>query len=389
MINRSPEEREAARRERQLRRSSSDGEPELTTSLFEGPAPRSARFRRRRVVALVSVVVLAVVIWFAVEVFQPFAGSGGDPVLVTIPTHSSVGTVANRLSHAGVIGSTFFFKLRVALEGDGGKLHAGTYKLREGMSFGSVLAALSAGPPPPRVTGVTIIPGETRRHLDELLRKQGVAGSYFADTRSSPLLDPSAYGAPSHTHSLEGFLFPDTYQMREPISIPKLVTYQLESFKQQFSTINFSYARAHHLTRYDVLIVASMIVGEAQKASDQAKVASVIYNRLARHMPLQIDATTRYATGNYTQPLTQAQLNSPSPYNTRIHAGLPPTPINSPGLAAMQAGAHPTHSDYLYFVVKPCAGGALAFASTYQQFLKEQQAYQQARARLHRSPINC
>jgi UPF0755 protein len=115
----------------------------------------------------------------------------------------------------------------------------------------------------------------------------------------------------------------------------------------------------------------------------------VIYNRLARHMPLQIDATTRYATGNYTQPLTQAQLNSPSPYNTRIHPGLPPTPIDSPGLAAIQAAAHPAHTDYLYFVVKPCANGALAFASSYKQFLAEQQAYQQARARLHRSPTHC
>jgi uncharacterized YceG family protein len=339
--------------------------------------------------ALVALIALAVVIWFAVEIFQPFHGSGGRPVLVTIPDHSSVGTVADRLSRAGVIGSTFFFKIRVALEGDGGQLHAGTYKLRKDMSYGAVLSVLKAGPPPPRVTAVTIIPGETRRHLDELLRKQGVAGSYYADTRSSALLDPSAYGAPAHTDSLEGFLFPDTYQLREPISLPKLVTYQLEAFKQQFSTVRFSYAQAHHLTRYDVLIIASMIVGEAQKPSDQAKVASVIYNRLARHMPLQIDATTRYATGNYTQPLTQAQLNSPSPYNTRIHPGLPPTPIDSPGLAAIQAAAHPAHTDYLYFVVKPCANGALAFASSYKQFLAEQQAYQQARARLHRSPTHC
>jgi uncharacterized YceG family protein len=390
VISRTPEEREAARRERQLRRAGDqDGHGDAVPPPLQRRAPSPPRYRRRRLAALLGLLVLAVVVWFAVEIFQPFHGSGGRAVLVTIPAHSHVGAVADRLSRAGVIGSTFFFEIRVALEGDDSQLHAGTYKLRQGMGYGAVLSALTAGPPPARTTAVTIIPGETRRHLDQLLQKQGVAGSYYAQTRTSPLLDPSAYGAPAQTGSLEGFLFPDTYQLREPISIPTLVRDQLDTFKRQFSTVNFSYARAHHLTRYDVLIVASMIVGEAQKDTDQALVASVIYNRLARHMPLQIDATTRYATGNYTQPLTKAQLNSSSPYNTRIHPGLPPTPIDNPGLGAIQAAAHPAHNNYLYFVVKPCAGGALAFASTYQQFLKEQHAYQQARARLHRSPIHC
>ncbi len=407
MVNRSPEEREAARRARELRRSDLDGDDgealaPLTYRTYSSRAPtrgapsrgqprrdRPVHHRRRRVLAVAALLFAAFAIWFLVELWQPFAGSGGKSVLVTIPAHSSVGTVGDHLSSAGVIGSTFFFDLRVRLAGDGSKLKPGTYKLRQGMSYSAVLSALTAGPPPPKLTGVTIIPGETRRHLDTLLRQQGVAGSYYAATRSSPLLNPKTYGAPSNIHSLEGFLFPDTFQMREPISISKLVTYQLEDFKQHFSTVNVSYARAHHLTPYDVLIIASMIVGEAQKASDQALVASVIYNRLAQHMPLQIDATTRYATGNYTQPLTQSQLNSPSPYNTRIHPGLPPTPIDSPGLAAIQAAAHPAHTNYLYFVVKPCGNGALEFTSNYQQFLNDSAAYQAERAKLGRSPTHC
>lgn len=254
----------------------------------------------------------------------------------------------------------------------------------------------SSGSSPParpvaklRTTNVTIIPGETRRKLNVLLRSQGVKGSYYQDTRSSPLLDPHSYGAPAGTDSLEGFLFPDTFNMREPISIPTLVANQLNDFKQKWATVNLTYARRHHLTAYDVLIIASMVEGEAATPHQMALVASVIYNRLRLGMPLGIDATTRYATGNYSHPLTPAQLKSRSPYNTRTHTGLTPTPINSPGLAAIQAAAHPAATNYLYFVVKPCANGAMVFTSSYQQFLADSANYQQKRSKLGRSPIHC
>lgn len=253
---------------------------------------------------------------------------------------------------------------------------------------------LSRTPPvrhiaPLKTTNVTIIPGRTRGQISALLKQQGVRGSYWQDTRTSPMLNPSLYGAPRGTDSLEGFLFPDTFNLREPLSIPALVADQLNDFKQKFSTVNLSYARQHHLTPYDVLIIASMVEAEAATPRDRGLVASVIYNRLRLGMPLQIDATTRYATGNYSRPLTLSELNSPSPYNTRIHTGLPPTPIDSPGLASIQAAAHPAQTDYLYFVVKPCGNGAMVFTSNYQQFLADAASYQQARARLGRSPTHC
>ena len=139
-----------------------------------------------------------------------------------------------------------------------------------------------------------------------------------------------------------------------------------------------------------MLTIASMVQAEAETEHDRPLIASVIYNRLARGMPLQIDATTRYATGNYTRPLTVSQLNSSSPYNTRIHKGLPPTPIDSPGMASIQAAAHPAHSNYLYFVVKPCGNGEHAFASSYTQFQAEVAQYQNARtSRGGRSPEHC
>jgi UPF0755 protein len=341
-------------------------------------------FVARRIVAVSLLVLAGVMIWFLIELFQPFHGPGHGHVRVTIPRPAGVGQIAGILSRDGVIDSSFFFKLRVALEGDRAKLRAGTYELAHGMSYSGVLKILTTPPPPVPVTEVTIIPGRTRRQLDGLLRSQGVRGSYLRSTISSPDLDPIAYGAPKRTPSLEGFLFPDTYQVREPISIPALVADQLRRFKQQFAKVDMRYARSKNLTPYDVLIIASLIEGESRLPSDGPKVASVIYNRLRAGIDLGLDSTVEYATSNYTGNLTAADLNSRSPWNTRNHRGLPPTPIDSPSLQSINEAAHPAKTNYLYFVNKVCGNGALAFTPSYQTFLRLSADYQSASARAAR-----
>jgi UPF0755 protein len=419
---RTAEEREAARREREARRRASGGPegsdggdgggpvwPLRTTTAPRArrvprtprssraprrgpPQPGSARPhpRRNRIAAFGALVVAALVVWLCVEIFQPFHGSGHGSATVVIPPHSGVSAVADRLARAGVIDSSFFFELRATLDGDRSDLRAGTYHLKLGMSYGAVLKILTTPPPPAPVTEVTITPGHTRRQIDALLRAQGVKGSYLAETRSSPLLNPLSYGAPKRTSSLEGFLFPDTYQLRKPISISALVADQLQDFKRRFAGINLSYARSKHLSAYDVLIVASMVEGESPNPSDLPKIASVIYNRLRDGIPLQMDSTVRFATDNYTSPITQQQLHSRSPWNTYTHSGLPPTPIDSPSLASIEAAAHPAHTNYLYFVAKPCGNGASLFASSYRQFQAEEQSYNAARARRGgKSPVKC
>ncbi|HYB28718.1 MAG TPA: endolytic transglycosylase MltG [Solirubrobacteraceae bacterium] len=405
-FERTAEEREQARLERERNRDGVPPSPPSPPPRRPPRAPRGGRTaaapRRRptppprrhswagRILALLALAAAAAVVWFLVELFQPFHGSPHGQVTVTIPAHSRASQVGDELARAGVIPSGFFFELRATLDGERGDLRAGTYRLQLGMTYGAVLKILTTPPPAAKVTNITIIEGRTRAQIDALLRAQGVAGSYFVATRRSPLVNFAAYGAPRHTPDLEGLLFPDTYQLVEPISIQKLVNDQLTTFRQQFTTVNLGYARSKHLTPYDVLIIASMVQAEAATAHDAPLIASVIYNRLALGMPLQIDATTRYITGNYTGPLTQAQLNSPSPYNTRIHKGLPPTPIGNPGLAAIDAAAHPAHTNYLYYVVKPCGNGEQVFTSNYNQFLRDVQQYQQARAaRGGRSPERC
>ncbi len=343
-----------------------------------------------RVVSVLALLLAGGLIWFLVELLQPFHGSGHGRVTVTIPPHSSASQVGDLLERDGVIASSFFFDARATLAGDRSDLRSGTYRLKLDMPYSAVLTALTTPPHAAKVSNLTIIEGRTRRQIDALLRSQGVKGSYLVATRHSRVLDPRAYGAPRSTPTLEGFLFPSTYQLRAPIRIGALIADQLHTFKTEFASVNLAYARRRHLTPYDILIVASMVQAEAATAHDRPLIASVVYNRLADGMPLQIDATTRYATNNYTRPLTLSELNSSSPYNTRIHTGLPPTPIDNPGLASIEAAAHPARTNDLYFVVKPCGNGEQVFTSSYAQFLRDAQRYQAARsARGGRSPAHC
>jgi UPF0755 protein len=403
-FERTAEEREQARLERQRYRASDsgpvdgrrdDGRRDGRTRRPPPPRRRAPQPRRKhswvgRIFALLMLVLAAAVIWFLIQLFQPFHGSPSGQVTVTIPANSNATAIGDELAKAGVIPSGFFFDLRATLAGERGDLRAGTYRLQRGMTYGSVLKALTTAPPAAKTTDITLTEGRTRAQINALLRSQGIKGSYYAATRRSPLINFSSYGAPRHTPDLEGFLFPDTYQLVEPVSIQKLVTDQLMTFRQQFAHVNLGSARSKHLTPYDVLIIASLIQGEAATAHDEPLVASVIYNRLRLGMPLQLDSTTRYATGNYTKPLTVSQLNSSSPYNTRNHKGLPPTPIDNPGLAAIQAAAHPASTNFLYFVARVCGNGSSVFESNYHQFLADEAKYQQARsARGGRSPERC
>jgi UPF0755 protein len=345
----------------------------------QGSRGQAATGKRRRSVAgrlfsLVALLLAAGLIWFLIQLFQPFHGKPHGSVRVTIPAHMSARGVGDLLARDGVIPSGFFFELRATLAGQRGELRQGRYRLQLGMSYGSVLSRLTTAPPAAKVTELTITEGRTRHEVDQLLRQQRVRGSYLAATRHSRLLNLRAYRAPRDTPSLEGFLFPSTYQLIEPVRISALVDDQLRTFRERFSRVDLSYATRRHLTPYDVLIIASLIESETPTSHDRPLVSSVIYNRLADGMPLQLDSTTRYATGNLTKPLTVSQLNSRSPYNTRNHTGLPPTPIDSPGLASIEAAARPARTGYLYFFAKPCSQGSV-FASNFAQFLGQERRY--------------
>ena len=230
----------------------------------------------------------------------------------------------------------------------------------------------------PVVVRVLIPEGETRREIAARARAAGLRGSYLTAAKRSPALDPARFGAPAGTPDLEGFLFPATYELYRGDPASRLVREQLIAFTERFGDAQERSARALGLTPYGLLTVASMIEGEAQLPGDRAKVAAVIYNRLRAGIPLGIDATLRYALDDYTHPLTEAQLALSSPYNTRIHRGLPPTPIGNPGMAAIEAAAHPARVGYLYYVADASGCGDLVFSSSAAQFERDAAAYREA-----------
>jgi UPF0755 protein len=344
--------------------------------------------RRRRRLAVVAVIGLLLLVWLVTGFWAPFAGEGDEPVRVRIPKGAGVQQIGDILDERGVVASAAVFSLRVRMTGVGSELKPGNYTLREGMSYGAALAALEEGPAR-NVVNVTIPEGRARGEVDPIVEQAGLDGSYLRASARSSGLDPAQYGA-EQAASLEGFLFPSTYELPRGASASDLVARQLDAFKREFKGVDLSEARRRNLSPYEVLVIASMVEREAQLDKERPLIASVIHNRLRRGEPLGIDATIRYATKNWDRPLTQSQLATASPYNTRTNAGLPPGPIGSPGLESIRAAAKPAQSDYLFYVVKPNTCGEHAFSRTIDEFNRDSQLYNSERAaRGGQSPDSC
>jgi UPF0755 protein len=342
------------------------------------------RFTRARVAALVALAIAIALVWFLLSLFQPFAGNGTGKVIVQIPKGSSSSKIGTILARDHVISSGFFFNIRATLEGKRGSLHSGRFQLKREMSYSAAIEALSK--PPPKVIAVKVVipEGYTRRQIADLVGEDALSGSYLSATAHSKLLSPKHYGAPSGTSNLEGFLFPATYELTAGAPVQRLVDEQLRAFRERFTAADFRRARALHVTPYQLLTVASMIEREAQTEHDRPRIAAVIYNRLKEGIPLGIDATIYYAVelqkgiATYTGELTESQLKIDSPYNSRTHKGLPPTPISNPGEASINAAAHPSHVPYLYYVAGADGCGEQVFSKTYAEFEKNVAAYDAA-----------
>jgi UPF0755 protein len=264
----------------------------------------------------------------------------------------SRGTVARRRAVAGLLLLAFF-----ALA-----LWLGSAALGEGEEEAAPPPTTTAATPKPVILRVVFPEGFTRKEMVQ--RVAEVRRIAKAKRKVTPKLSANAYAKATQAakvpaafrkdaRGIEGFLFPATYEFTPKTTAAKLVADQIAFFEQNWAKVDLADARKKNLTPYDVLIIASMVEKETIVASERPLVAAVIYNRLKQGMPLGIDATIRYGLDvPGTESLRQSHLESDNPYNTRKRQGLPPTPIANPGLASMQAAAHPAKVNYLYFVRK-------------------------------------
>jgi uncharacterized YceG family protein len=412
---RAAEEREAqrlARRRLEEREPEPDAEPEVAplpaprrVALAERPPlSRAARAQRigrpgrpalppsspkprrwfRRLIALLALVFIGAALYVINATFQPFQDEHENAagVAVRIPPGADAGSIGRLLESKGVIADARFFELNATLTLRRGKLLTGRYVLRREMTNGAAIEALMQGPKVRVVEtfDVTIPEGLSRREAAPAVDKSGIRGSYLKATRSKRALARARrLGAPRTARSLEGFLFPATYELNVGARAADLVDKQLDAFRDNLSDIDLTRAKRKNLTRYDVVTIASMIERETSSDRERPLIASVIYNRLAQGIPLGIDATIRYAENDWDSALKVSELERDGPYNTRLRPGLPPTPIGNPGRASLKAAAAPARTDFIFYVAKP--GACHAFAATSAEHERNVAAYEAARER--------
>jgi UPF0755 protein len=297
------------------------------------------------------------------------ASGPSRPVAVDIPDGATAEEVGGILKEAGVVRSSLAFRLVAQVQGVGSSLQAGTYDLLTNMTVAEALEALDGGPLVETVEATFREGLELREAAEVAATSLGLDAAAFLDLATGGEFDLPPY-LPQGTGTVEGFLFPKTYEFPTDSDERDVIGRLLAQFEEEAGTLEWSGAEHLGMTPYEIVVVASMIEREARLPQDRPKVSAVIHNRLREGMPLQIDATVQYALPEGNRLLTEADYEFESPYNTYLHPGLPPTPISSPGLSSLQAALHPADEAFLYFVVVDPETGRHAFAETYDEFLR-------------------
>ncbi len=316
---------------------------------------------------LVLVVVAAAgVAYLARKELEPVQRTQSQQVVVTVGRNESMATLVSTLGKDHLVKSTLFFSLYARVEGLGSKLHQGRFILDRGMGPSEVLSVLE-GPPSVIPIRVTLPDGLRAQQEAARLQADGLfsSSSYLSQVKQGQFrgIGPLA-GAPPGA-SWEGMAFGDTYEVDPNITAHEFLRLQLEDFDRKVRAEITVGASKVGLTPYQVLVLASVVEAEATTQKDRDLVAGVFFNRLRDGMPLQSDVTVIYAMAVAGDSKATFSTNFPSPYNTYLHAGLPPGPIDSPGASALEAVLHPATTSYMYFVSLP--NGKMLFAVTAAQ----------------------
>jgi UPF0755 protein len=353
-------------------------------TLEHEPAPvrrprRRRRRRGRRFLALfIALLVVVAGVFAASSALKPlyrsltagndYSGSGSGSVTVQVQPGQSGRSIGSTLQKDGVVKSASAFADAAAGDPAAAGIQPGTYTLRRKMSAASALALLLD--PASRITDrIVVREGLRATATIALLAKQTgqPLSAYQAALRS-----PAALGVPAWAHGkVEGLLWPATYSFQPKTTAAQQLSTMVHLATGQLTRLGVGDADANR-----VLTIASIVQMESRAAADGPKVARVLDNRLAQGIKLQLDSTVSYVTGKPGVATTAADRANPSPYNTYVHAGLPPGPISNPGLVAIQAALHPAAGSWLWFVTVNPSTGETRFESTEQQKLTDTKLFQ-------------
>ncbi|OHA62873.1 MAG: hypothetical protein A3E07_00690 [Candidatus Wildermuthbacteria bacterium RIFCSPHIGHO2_12_FULL_45_9] len=294
--------------------------------------------------------------------------------------------IARELEKEGLIRSALFFQLHVLMKDFASKLQAGTYKVSPSLSPARIAQKFVSG----QIiqTKMRILEGWSIERIGNYAQEENLLNreEFFQAAGFSPKQKGKALASAIELASdydfladkpsnmgLEGYLFPDTYQIQEDENAEKLVRRMLENFDRQLTSQMRQDIQAGRHTIYDVVTMASIIEKEVRTPEDKKIVSGIFWKRLAEGMPLQADATITYVTGKRSTNISLEELKIASPYNTYQYPGLPLGPISNPGIESLKAAIYPTESSYWFYLSKP--DGETVFSKTYQEHLAAKQKY--------------
>jgi UPF0755 protein len=317
-----------------------------------------------RVILAAVVLVIVAVGWFLLQVDPIFAGKGKE-VIVTVDQGDSLSSIAGKLHAEGVIASPFAFRIDTLFGAP--VVVPGTYELRQGSTFAQVKSILGHQP---NVAAVDVSPGLTLKEVAfDVDGEKGVsyANTFAQDAKAD--MTPSPYG---HGSSLEGLIGARTYIITPTTTPSELAKEMVQSFNKEAASVGLTpTTTVNGLDAYQLVTAASIDQKEAYYDRYMGKVARVIFNRLARGGPLQMDSTVLYYLGQDGGTVTPAMLKINTPYNTYLYSGLTPTPICTVSKAALKGVLHAPLGTWLYFDTVTHKGKTL-FATTYQQQLENE-----------------
>ncbi|MBQ3552820.1 MAG: endolytic transglycosylase MltG [Clostridia bacterium] len=317
---------------------------------------------------------------------MPVDENDPTPIEVVIPSGAGTSTIGKILYDANIISSKAVFKIYVDFLGKSSSMRAGTYILSKNMDIASIVDIICTGNPARATMNITITEGMTIQDIANMLVTRGViqSASDFTEVADDPelFLEYACIAAlediESRIYALEGYMFPDTYEIYTDASPESIINKLLVKFHSVFSKEHEQTASELGMTVDEIMVIASLIEAEAKLATDFDKVAAVIYNRLEAGMKLEFDSTITYITGINSIYYTDEQLDIDSPYNTYKNMGLPPGAICNPSRRAILAALAPNEEyigEYFYFCLKDIATGELVFAKTYEEHLENVALY--------------